>query len=118
MSVQIFGTKKCKRTAKALRFFKERGIEVHLVDLKEKGISKGELTKVVRSTGSDELIDESSQPFKQRGMAYMDYDPFEEALENPLLIRSPIVRKGNRAVLGENEAVWKELAAQDKEERA
>ncbi|MBN2510340.1 MAG: arsenate reductase family protein [Spirochaetales bacterium] len=109
MAVQIFGTKKCSRTAKAVRFFKERGIDIHVVDLAEKGISKGELTKVVQSAGLDDLIDSDGKEFKKRGMAYIEFDPFEEALENPLLIRMPIVRNGNRAVLGDVPEKWKEF---------
>ena len=42
MNIQIFGTKKCNDTKKAERFFKERGIKYQFVDMKEKGMSKGE----------------------------------------------------------------------------
>ena len=44
MNIQIFGTKKCNDTKKAERFFKERGIKYQFIDMKEKGMSKGELT--------------------------------------------------------------------------
>ena len=109
MNIQIFGTKKCTKTGKALRFFKDRGIPVHFVDLNEKGISKGELTKVVQSAGIDDLIDPESKEYKKRGMNYIEFDPFEEALESPLLINTPIVRSGNKSVLGESPARWKEF---------
>ena len=42
MNIQIFGTKKCNDTKKAERFFKERGIKFQFIDMKEKGMSKGE----------------------------------------------------------------------------
>ena len=42
MNIQIFGTKKSSDTRKAERFFKERGIKFQSIDLKEKGLSKGE----------------------------------------------------------------------------
>ena len=113
MNVQIFGTKKCNKTGKALRYFKERGIPVHFVDLNEKGISKGELTKVVQSAGTENLIATDSAEYKKRGMSYMDFDPFEEALENPLLINTPIVRSGNKAVLGESPSEWKQFAQKE-----
>ena len=49
MNIQIFGTKKCNDTKKAERFFKERGIKYQFIDMKEKGMSKGEFTSVVRN---------------------------------------------------------------------
>ena len=51
MNIQIFGTNKCFDTKKAIRYFKERNIKVQFVDLKEKGLSKGEYTKVKQAVG-------------------------------------------------------------------
>ena len=48
MNIQIFGTKKSSDTRKAERFFKERDIRFQSVDLKEKGLSKGEFNAVIR----------------------------------------------------------------------
>lgn len=106
MTIQIFGTKKCKTTQKAVRFFKERGISPHQVDLAEKGISAGELSNVVRAVGTDELIDTESKLYREKGMAYMEFDPTEEILENPLLLKTPIVRKGGEATVGLAAETW------------
>lgn len=58
--IQIFGTKKCNETKKAERFFKERGIKFQFIDMKEKGMSKGEFTSVSQAVGGiDTLINES-----------------------------------------------------------
>ena len=51
MNIQIFGTKKCNDTKKAERFFKERGIKYQFIDMKEKGMSKGEFTSVAQVNG-------------------------------------------------------------------
>ena len=51
MNIQIFGTKKCNDTKKAERFFKERGIKFQFVDLREKGMSKGEFSSVAQANG-------------------------------------------------------------------
>ena len=51
MNIQIFGTKKCNDTKKAERFFKERGIKYQFIDMKEKGMSKGEFTSVAQANG-------------------------------------------------------------------
>ena len=51
MNIQIFGTKKCNDTKKTERFFKERGIKYQFIDMKEKGMSKGEFTSVAQANG-------------------------------------------------------------------
>ena len=56
MNVQIFGTKKCNDTKKAERFFKERGIKFQFIDMKEKGMSKGEFNSVAQANGGLENI--------------------------------------------------------------
>lgn len=48
MNIQIFGSKKDFDTKKAERYFKERGIKAQFIDMKEKGMSKGNLILFVR----------------------------------------------------------------------
>ncbi len=110
MALQIFGTRKCAATRKAERFFKERDIPYQFVDLAEKGISPGELTAIGKAAGADALIDENSKPYRDRGLAHMDFDPEEEILAHPLLLRTPVVRDGPRAVLGDKPTEWKQFA--------
>jgi arsenate reductase (glutaredoxin) len=111
MALQIFGTRKCSITRKAERFFKERGIRYQLVDLAEKGISAGELRAVSRAVGRDALIDADGALFRTKGLAYIDYDPEEEALKDPLLLRTPIVRDADRSAVGFDPKAWEALAA-------
>ena len=112
--MQIYGTRKCKLTKKAERFFRDRGIKYHFVDLSEYRLNKGELDNLRRFVPKAEsLIDTESPEFKKRGMAYMVYDEAEEILANPLLLRTPIVREASRAVIGDNEAAWKSMISGD-----
>lgn len=112
--IQIFGTPKCKATRAAQRFFADRGIKVHSIDLTEKGLSKGELTSVGRAVGGlAALFDATSQRVKDRGLQYSA--PNEERLlqlfmQDSLLVRTPIVRWGQRASVGADEASWKVFA--------
>ena len=114
--MQIYGTRKCKLSKKAERFFRDRGIKYHFVDLAEHRLSPGELDNIraalaVRGAAKTEsLIDTESAVYKKRGMTYMDYDETEEILADPLLLRTPIVREGARAIIGDNETAWKILA--------
>lgn len=108
MNIQIFGTKKCRDTQKAERFFKERGINFHFRDLNEKGVSKGELENIKRVIPVEELIDKEGKQFKKRNMEYMVFDTEEELLSDPLLFKTPITRNGNLVTVGYEPEEWKE----------
>ncbi|MCQ2401742.1 MAG: arsenate reductase family protein [Lachnospiraceae bacterium] len=110
MNIQIFGTRKCFDTKKAERYFKERNIKVQFVDLKEKGMSKGELTSVASALGGIEnLIDENSKD--KELLKLLEYlvpeDRLEKVLENQKIIKTPIVRNGKKATAGYQPEVWK-----------
>jgi arsenate reductase len=109
-TVQIFGTKKCAETRKAERFFKERGVRVHSVDLAQKGMSLGELRNVAaRVGGVEKLIDREGKRYLERGLKYSaPTGPRIETMlaEDPLLLRTPIVREGGRATVGYAADVW------------
>lgn len=104
--VQIFGTKKCKDTQKAIRFFKERNIQIHFVDLADKGISPGELRNISRSVALDDLIDRDGKQFRKRNLQYMKFDIETELLEDPLLFKTPIVRFKQQSALGHQPDTW------------
>lgn len=113
MNIQIFGTKKCNDTKKAQRFFKERNIKFHFRDLTEKGLSKGEFDNINQVISLDDLIDNESKHYEKRGMKYMVIDIEEELLEDPLLLKTPIVRNGRKVTIGYKPEVWKEWMNED-----
>lgn len=110
LTIQIFGTKKCAETRKAERFFRERGVKVHVVDLAEKPMALGELRNVAAKVGGIEsLIDREGKRYIERGLKYAaPTGPRIEQLlaEDPLLLRTPIVRAGKAATVGAAPAVW------------
>ena len=108
MNIQILGTKKSNDTKKAERFFSERGIKYHFRDLSEKGLAKGELDNICRSIPIDELIDKEGKEYKKRGMAFMVFNPEEELISDPLLLKMPLVRNGNLVTVGYKAEIWKE----------
>ena len=110
MNIQIFGTKKSSDTRKAERFFKERGIRFQSVDMIDKGLSKGELTSVIRAVGGlDALLDENTKD--QDALALIRHisadDRMEKLLENQKVIKMPIVRNGAQATVGYQPDVWR-----------
>jgi len=106
MNIQIIGTKKCRDTQKAERFFKERKIPYHFRDLTEKGLSKGELENINRVIPIEELIDKEGKQFKQRGFDFMVYNIEAELLEDSLLLKTPVVRNGRLTTVGFQPEVW------------
>ena len=104
--IQIIGTRKSSETRKAIRFFKERGVEPHVLDVSERPLARGELENIARSLGAEELIDPESKAFERRGLAYMVYDPLEELARDPLLLKMPVVRRGREATVGVAPEVW------------
>lgn len=108
MNIQIIGTKKCKDTQKAERYFKERRIPFHFKDLTEKGLEKGELDNITRVIPLDDLIDRESKRFKDRGMQYMVFDIEDELLSDPLLLKTPIVRNEKLVTVGYKPREWNE----------
>jgi arsenate reductase-like glutaredoxin family protein len=112
--IQIYGTKKSKPTQKAERFFKERNVPYQFVDLSAKAPGGREIELFLRVIGEDSLIDTESKSYKKRGMAYMAFDAAEELEADPLLMVMPIVRDGQKAAAGIDEAFWSSLAEQAK----
>ena len=114
-NLQIFGTKKCSDTRKAERFFKERRVSFQLIDLGQKGPSPGELRKIANAVGGmDKLINREGKRYLDRGLKYAaPTGPRIEGmlLDDPLLLRTPIVRAGDRATVGYAAEVWLEWLA-------
>jgi len=111
MPVQIFGTKKNAATRKAERFFAERRVPVHFVDLAERGASKGELQRFVQKFGIDALVDRTSRRFLELGLGPSRYGPdrwLDILVDEPLILSQPLVRNGGKLTIGgASDAEWK-----------
>lgn len=110
MEVQVFGVRKSADTRKALRFFAERRIKTHFVDLTERPASAGELRRFVQKFGVANLVDRSSKRFAELGLAHAQLSEerwVERLMEEPLLLRVPLVRSGNALTVGAAEQDWK-----------
>lgn len=110
MIIQIFGTRKCFDTKKAERYFRERNVKYQFIDMKEKGMSKGEYSSVKQAVGGLEaLLDERCKD--QDALALVRYiadeDKEEKVLENQVVLKTPIVRNGKKATVGYQPEIWK-----------
>jgi arsenate reductase-like glutaredoxin family protein len=110
VEVQIFGVRKSADTRKALRFFAERRIKTHFVDLMERPASLGELRRFAQKFGVRALVDRDSRRFDELGLRYAQLSDerwLEKLSEEPLLLRLPLVRNANQLVIGADETTWK-----------
>ena len=111
MEVQVFGIKNSADTRKALRFFAERRIKTHFVDLKERPAAPGELRRFIQKFGTEALLDRSSRRFQDLGLAaaHLSEDRWLEKLSaEPLLLRMPLVRNGSQLTIGDAGTTWRE----------
>lgn len=110
MEVQIFGTKKSAETRKALRFFSERRVKTHFVDLNERAAALGELRRFAQKFGVAALIDRESRRFQDLGLGqarYGDERWLEKLVDEPLMLKTPLVRFQHQLTIGVDEAAWK-----------
>jgi arsenate reductase (glutaredoxin) len=112
--VQVFGRHDSPTTRAAVRFFRERRIEVHVMDLARRPIAAGELRRFVERLGASALADTEGKPWRDGGLGYLRMEPDELAarlLVDQQLLRLPLVRAGNLFAAGKDEAGWQRMAA-------
>ena len=110
MNIQIFGTKKNFDSKKAERYFKERGIKYQFIDMKEKGLSKGEFQSVCKAIGGyNKLIDTDCKDKDLLALItnIAEQDKAEKILDNQSIIKVPVVRNGKQATVGYQPEIWK-----------
>jgi arsenate reductase-like glutaredoxin family protein len=111
MEVQVFGIRKSSDTRKALRFFAERRIKTHFVDLQERAASPGELRRFAQKFGAEALVDRGSRRYAELGLgaARVSEERWLERLaDEPLLLRMPLVRRQQQLTIGDAEPTWRE----------
>jgi len=115
LTVQIFGVKNSPATRAAERFFKERRIALHLVDLKQKPMSPGEIKRFLDKFGLAALIDREGAAYADAGLKYIrltDPDLLQRIEREPKLLLLPLVRSStNRLSIGQDEEAWKAMLA-------
>jgi arsenate reductase-like glutaredoxin family protein len=109
VEVQVFGVQKHADVRKALRFFAERRVKTHFVDFKVRGPALGELKRFSSRFGAESLVDRTSKRFSELGLAparYGDDKWLDVLMDEPLLLKLPLVRCGNNVTLGLAESTW------------
>ena len=114
LNVQIFGLKNSPATRAAERFFKERRVPIHLIDLKQKPMSPGEITRFIDRFGWPQLLDAEGKPYLDGGLKYLklsDSDLLSRIEREARLLRLPLVRSAKRLSIGHDDAAWEAMLA-------
>ena len=107
--IQVFGFDDSQATRAAERFFRERRVAIHLIDLRKRPLAPGELRRFAERLGARALLDEMSRPYRDGGLAYLrmgDAEIVERLLADNRLLRLPLVRHGDAVTAGKAEATW------------
>jgi arsenate reductase-like glutaredoxin family protein len=115
VTIQIFGLKNSQATRAAERFFRERRVEIQLVDLKQKPMAPGEIRRFVERFGLAGLLDSEGKAYIDAGLKYLkvsDSELLGRIERDPKLLRLPLVRAANRLSIGHDEDSWKAMLAQ------
>lgn len=110
VEIQIFGVKKNAETRKAIRFFAERRVKTHFVDLSERPASSGELKRFAQKFGVGALVDRDSKRFQEKGLAYAQLSDerwLDKLVDDPMLLKMPLTRFANRLTVGFAESEWR-----------
>ena len=113
-NIQIFGVKNSQATRAAERFFKERRVEIHLVDLKQRPMAPGEIKRFVERFGLTALLDTEGKAYIDGGLKYLKVSDAELLLrieKDPKLLRLPLVRAANLLSVGQDEDAWASMLA-------
>jgi arsenate reductase-like glutaredoxin family protein len=114
ISVQIFGLKNSQASRAAERFFKERRVTIHFVDLKQRPMAPGEIKRFIDRFGLAGVLDTDGKSYIAAGMKYLklsDSELLAKVERDPQLLRLPLVRAGNRLSIGHDEESWKAVLA-------
>jgi arsenate reductase-like glutaredoxin family protein len=111
-SVQIFGIKGSQETRAAERFFKERRVQIHFVDLKERPMAPGEIRRFIEKFGLENLMDREGKAWIDAGLKYLKVSADEllaKVEKEPKLLKLPLIRGASKLAVGKDEPAWKAM---------
>ena len=114
LNAQIFGLKNSQTTRAAERFFKERGVGIHFVDLKQKPMAPGEIRRFIERYTLQGLLEREGKPYSNANLQYLrvsDTELLERIERTPDLLKLPLVRCGNKISVGNDPEGWRDIAA-------
>ncbi|MBU8892243.1 MAG: arsenate reductase (glutaredoxin) [Bacteroidales bacterium] len=106
MSYKIYHNTRCRKSRAGLQYLEEKGITPEIIEyLKDQHFSEKSLKDILNKLGLNpqEIIRTQEADYKQKykGKDFSDKDWIKILVENPKLIRRPVIVKNDKAVLGD-----------------
>lgn len=70
------------------------------------------MKNITRSLDIDEIFDEGGERYRKTNLQFMVFDKFEKLIEDSLLLKTPVVRNGNKCTVGYQPEIWKKWLAE------
>ena len=110
--VRFYQKSTCGQCRKAKEVLQHMGLNLDIRDLIREPLNRNELTDLIGSTDIREFLNPTNSLFKQRRMSSTPPTKSEAIrlmMEDPNLIRRPIIIKGKRKVFGFEECKLKDM---------
>ena len=111
--MKVYGIKTCSSVRKALKFFKERGIEYEFVDFKKTPIGCEKIDEWIKKVGVDTLFNNRGTKYRQLKLKELNLDnegKREWLCKENLLIKRPVIELDNgEVIVGFDEDKYKEI---------
>lgn len=114
--IRIYTYEKCDTCRKALKFLATRGVEPHVVPIREQPPAKAELKRMLAFVGGDlrKLFNTSGRDYKELGMKdrlpkLSEAEALDLLSKNGNLVKRPFLLTERNGTVGFNEVEWREL---------
>lgn len=111
--ITVYGIKNCDTIKKARRWLEQHGIEYEFHDFREQGLDEQALAGWLEELGWEALVNRRSSSWKGLDAAVRDGMDQQSAaaaiLEQPTLIKRPLLDTGSELHVGFSEALYREL---------
>ncbi len=100
--IKIYHNSRCRKSRAGLQYLQDKGVDFEIVEYLKNGISEEELKDVLikMNVRPTEIIRTQEDIYKKqfKGKNFTDEEWIKILLENPKLIKRPLVVKGYKAV--------------------
>ena len=111
--LRLFGIRNCDTVRKARRWLDGQGVEYSFHDVRSDGLSRTQLESWVKTLGWENLLNRRGTTWRKLPQAVRDNINKRAAvklmLEQPAMIKRPVLDLGNSMHLGFSEETWTRL---------
>jgi arsenate reductase len=107
--MKMYGIHNCDTVRRAKKFLESHSIVFEFVDYRKNPLDKKELLEIVSTVGWDKIINKRSITYRNLEDSVKQQIGIEVLLDNPTLIKRPILVVGSKILVGYNEDEYLKL---------